>query len=110
MNEPSSTTGFEAALRDRAQQAYVLRLYVVGLTPASQRAIMRLREICEQHLAGRYQLEVIDIHLQPELAAEADIIATPTLLRLLPEPVVRIVGDLADNHRVLVGLDLRPDE
>ena len=84
----------------------VLRLYVVGATPASQRAIANLTALCEQHLPGRHTLEVIDIYQRPDVATDAQIIAAPTLVRLLPEPVVRIVGDLSDRLKVLAGLDI----
>ena len=108
MNEPSATERFEAALAAASEQSYVLRLYVAGATPRSQRAIANLTEICEQQLHGRYPLEVVDVYQRPQLAADEQIVAAPTLVRLLPEPVARVVGDLSDETRVLVGLDLRP--
>src|SRR4051794_1377997 len=106
----SSTESFEAGLRDFGEQSYVLRLYVAGATPGSQRAIANITRICEEELAGRYELEVIDIYQRPQLAADEQIIAAPTVVRLLPEPVARVVGDLSDTTKVLVGLDLRPSE
>ena len=83
-----------------------LRLYVAGQTPRSLLAFANLRQICEEHLAGRYQIDIIDLQAQPELAREEQILAIPTLVRALPEPVRRIIGDLSHTERVLVGLDL----
>jgi circadian clock protein KaiB len=93
---------------DSTGQRYVLRLYVTGSTPRSARAIENMRRICEEHLAGRYDLEVIDIYQRPEAAREFQLIAAPTLVKLLPEPLRRIVGDLSDRDKVLHGLDLLP--
>jgi circadian clock protein KaiB len=101
---------FAPAIGDRDQGRYVLRLYVVGATSGSQRAISNLRKICESELAGRYELEVIDIYQQPTLGAGEQIVAAPTLIKELPLPVRRLVGDLSDRDRVLLGLDLRPIE
>jgi circadian clock protein KaiB len=81
---------------------------VAGQTPKSVAALSNLRDICEQHLAGRYSIEVIDLLLHPQLAKGDQIIAIPTLVRKLPEPVRKIIGDLSNTERVLVGLDLRP--
>jgi circadian clock protein KaiB len=86
---------------------YVLRLYVTGMTARSRRAIENVREICEAHLHGRYELEVIDIYQQPVLAKGDQIIAAPTLIKRLPLPLRRIIGDMSTTERVLVGLDLR---
>ena len=101
---------FAEAIRDLDERTYVLRLYVVGATAGSQRAISNLREICETELAGRYELEVIDIYQQPTLAEGEQIVAAPTLIKELPLPVRRLVGDMSDRERVLLGLDLRPIE
>ena len=87
---------------------YNLRLYVAGQTPKSITALANLKKICEQHLVGRYQIEVIDLLVHPQLAAGDQILAVPTLVRRLPEPLKRIIGNLSDMERVLVGLDLRP--
>ena len=87
---------------------YVLRLYVAGTTPRSTRAIVNIKKICEEHLQGRYDLQVIDIYQQPVLAAGEQIIAVPTLIKKLPPPLRRIIGDLSDLERVLIGLDLKP--
>jgi circadian clock protein KaiB len=103
----SSTADFERALAQRAQGIYVLRLYVAGTTPRSARAIANLKELCEAHLKGRFELEVIDIYLHPKLMEGDQIVAAPTLLKRRPPPLRRFVGDLSDMDRVLVGLDLR---
>jgi circadian clock protein KaiB len=88
-------------------QAFLLRLYVAGQTPKSILAFRNLKSICEQHLAGQYQIEVIDLLENPMLAGGDQILAIPTLVRRLPGPVMRIIGDLSNTERVLVGLDLR---
>lgn len=85
-----------------------LRLYVAGQTPRSLTAFANLKRICEEHLAGRYHIEVIDLLQNPTLAHGDRILAIPTLVRKLPEPVKKIIGDLSNTERVLVGLDLRP--
>lgn len=110
MTGESSTERFEAALAAAGDQSFVLRLYVAGATPGSRRAIANLTRLCEDELEGRYELEVIDIYQRPQLAADEQIIAAPTLVKLLPAPVARVVGDLSDTAKVLVGLDLRPRE
>jgi circadian clock protein KaiB len=102
---------FEAAIKNAAggsKERYVLRLYVTGSTPRSSRAIQSIRALCEEHLSGRYDLEVIDIHQQPVLARGEQIIAAPTLIKKLPVPLRKMVGDLSNTDRVLMGLDLRP--
>jgi circadian clock protein KaiB len=90
-----------------AEQMYVLRLYVTGTTSKSLRALTNLRTFCEAYLAGRYVLEVVDIYQQPALAKRDQIIAAPTLIKELPLPLRRLIGDLGDTKRVLLGLDLR---
>ncbi|MEO5656672.1 MAG: circadian clock KaiB family protein [Nitrospiria bacterium] len=85
---------------------FVLRLYVTGTTPQSTRAIANLKRVCDRHLRGRYHLTVIDIYQQPHLATNEQIIATPTLLKQLPLPVRRLIGDMTDEERLLIGLDL----
>lgn len=87
-------------------EKYNLRLYVAGQTPKSLAAVSNLRQICEAHLAGRYTVEVIDLMDNPQLAARDQILAVPTLVRQLPEPLKRIIGDLSKTDRVLVGLDI----
>lgn len=89
-------------------ESYELRLYVAGQTPKSVAAISNLRRICDDHLNGRFQIEVIDLLEQPQLARDHQILAIPTLVRRIPEPIKKIIGDLSDTERVLVGLDLRP--
>ena len=93
---------------EHAGEAQVLRLYIAGQTPRSIAAFANLKRICEEHLAGRYRIEVIDLVQNPQLAAGDQILAVPTLVRRLPEPVRRIIGDLSNAERVLVGLDVRP--
>ena len=88
--------------------SYDLRLYVAGQTPRSLAAISNLRRICEEHLAGRYAIEVIDLTRDPQLAEGDQILALPTLVRRLPTPLTKIIGDLSNTERVLVGLDIRP--
>ena len=85
---------------------YVLRLFVTGSTPRSTRAIENMRRICEDHLEGRYDLEVIDIYQNPTASIEQQIIAAPTLVKLLPSPLRRIIGDLSNKEKVLAGLDI----
>lgn len=85
-----------------------LRLYVAGTTPRSQASIANLKKICEEHLAGRYNIEVIDLLVSPQLARGDQILAVPTLVRKLPSPMKKIIGDLSNTERALVGLDLRP--
>jgi circadian clock protein KaiB len=97
----------EKAARDQGQQQYLLRLYVTGTTPASSRAIERVRGVCDQHLQGRYQLEVFDIYQKPALAKDEQIIATPTLIRVLPSPLRRFIGDLSKVEKILFGMDVR---
>lgn len=93
---------------DATDPKYVLRLYVTGVTSRSRRAITNINAICSERLQGKYDLEVIDIHQKPALAREEQIIAAPTLIKLLPLPLRRIIGDLSDRERVLFGLDLKP--
>jgi circadian clock protein KaiB len=105
MNQTTSTAMEESPLPG---SQYNLRLYVAGQTPKSITALANLKMICEEHLSGRYQIEVIDLLERPQLAAGDQILAVPTLVRRLPEPLKRIIGNLSNMERVLVGLDLRP--
>ena len=89
------------------QKTWELRLYVAGQTPKSLAAFANLKKICEEHLAGQYNIEVIDLLKNPQLASGDQILAIPTLVRKLPEPIRKIIGDLSDTERVLVGLNLR---
>ena len=100
------TTGDGTALPAPGTERYVLRLYVTGMTARSARAVENLRVICNERLAGRYDLEVIDIYQQPILTRGEQIIAAPTLIKKLPLPMRRLVGDMSDRERVLLGLDL----
>ena len=100
------TQEFEKALTTQ-NETYVLRLYITGMTSRSAEAIASIREICEKHLDGHYDLEVIDIYQQPSLAKDEQIIAAPTLVKRLPLPLRRLVGNLSQEDRVLLGLDLR---
>ena len=109
MTKPkSSTAAFEVASERAQAERYVLRLYIAGATPGSSRSVETLRAICEEHLNGRYELAVVDVFQQPVLAKDEQIIAVPTLIKKLPSPLRRIVGDLSNAQRVLVGLDLKP--
>jgi circadian clock protein KaiB len=92
--------------RGAAKRPYVLRLYVTGARPISVRAIRNLRAICEEHLKGRYTLEIVDIYQQRNLAAGEQILAAPTLVKRLPSPLRKMIGDLSDENAVLFGLDL----
>jgi circadian clock protein KaiB len=96
-----------APRKKQAADFYILKLYVAGLSPKSAIAIANLNKICEENLQGRYQLDVIDLYQQPQLAEGEQIIAIPTLIRKLPTPIRRIIGDLSNTERVLVGLDIQ---
>jgi circadian clock protein KaiB len=93
---------------DESTGRYLLRLYVTGTTPASAKAIDRVQRFCEEHLRGRYDLEVVDIYQLPSLAKDQQIVATPTLIKVLPAPLRRFIGDLSRVENVLFGMDLRP--
>ncbi len=101
---------FEKALEESKKAKRVLRLYVAGNSTKSTQAIANIREICETHLKGQYELEVIDIYQQPELARGEQIIAAPTLIKMLPPPLRKMVGNLSKQERILVGLDLIPPD
>ena len=92
---------------DAEGDSYILRLYVAGVTPQSTRAVRDAQELCQDHLGGRFRLEIVDIYQRPALARDEQIVAVPTLVRRLPPPLRKLVGDLSDTQRVLVGLDLR---
>lgn len=97
----------EQAITKAGTEKYILRLYITGTTPHSVKAISNIKDICEEHLKGRYELEVIDLYQQPGLAQGEQIIAAPTLIKKLPLPLRRIIGDMSGTEKVLVGLDLR---
>ena len=96
------------ALREATPETIRLRLYVAGQTPKSLLAFANLKRICEEHLHGKYQIEVVDLLISPQLAAGDQIVAIPTLVRRIPLPLRKIIGDLSNTERVLVGLDIRP--
>ena len=100
-------TGEKTAPRKAASSCYILKLYVAGQSPKSVNAIVNIKKICEENLQGRYQLEVVDLFQQPHRAQGEQIIAVPTLIKKLPPPLRRIIGDLSNAERVLVGLDMR---
>lgn len=104
----SAAEAFEKELRDRPREKdrYELRLYITGMTSRSTAALATIKAICEEHLAGRYQLEVIDIYQQPKLAKDEQIVAAPTLVKRVPAPIRRFIGNLSDRDRVLLGLNL----
>jgi circadian clock protein KaiB len=108
--KPTQTTteALIAASRGAKNQHYVLKLYVAGLTPRSQEAIRTISSICDEQLAGRCDLEVVDIYQNPVLTKGEQIIAAPTLIKKLPLPLRKIIGNMADKEKILVGLDLRP--
>jgi circadian clock protein KaiB len=93
-------------LRNRGTEKYILRLYIAGTTARSTRAVANISDICERNLGDRYELEVIDIYQKPALAKGEQIIAAPTLVKQLPLPLRRFIGDLSDTERILVGMDL----
>lgn len=98
----------EKSIREEKLQKYVLKLYITGATPRSIKAITNIRKICEEHLKGRYELEIIDIFQQPVLAKGEQIIAAPTLIKKVPLPLRRFIGDMSDTERILIGMDLKP--
>ncbi len=103
-----ATQAFEQSLAATpSEERYVLRLYVTGMTPRSTEAFASIKALCEERLKGRYELEVIDIYQHPQLAIDEQIVAVPTLVKMLPAPLRRLVGNLSDEDRVLLGLDLR---
>jgi circadian clock protein KaiB len=103
-----SAEAFERAIAESPDARFVLRLYVSGMTARSRQAIHNIQKLCEEHLAGRYDLEIIDIYQQPALAKEGQIVAAPTLVKKLPLPLRRIIGDMADPGRIMVVLGIVP--
>jgi len=103
-----ATEAFEEAINRKAltRAKYILRLYITGSSGRSMRAVHNLKKLCEEHLPNEYDLEVIDIYKDPEAAREAQIIAAPTLVKKLPEPIRKFVGDLSNTQKILVGLDI----
>ena len=105
-----TTRAFEKAIADKSKLHYVLRLFVSGMSPRSREAIVNVRALCEEHLKGRYTLEVIDIYQYPRSASENQIFAAPTLIKKLPLPLRKFVGDMTKTEKILAGLDLRIEE
>lgn len=105
---PTEAAAMRAAVAARASARYVMRLYITGSTPNSTRALANIRNICEEYLDGRYDLEVLDIARNPALAATAQILAAPTLVRVSPLPMRRFIGDMSRRDSILLGLGLRP--
>jgi circadian clock protein KaiB len=110
-NEPRSkdqtiAQASEERMADHAKNCYVLCLYIAGLTPRSTLAVERVRAICERYLAGRYELTVIDLYLQPEAARQAQIVVVPTLVKQVPLPMRLFIGDMADEKKILSGLNI----
>lgn len=104
---PHTLAGFEGVAANLDNARYLLRLYVTGTSRNSERAIVNIRKICEDHLQGRYDLEIVDISQHPTLAEGEQIIAAPTLIKQLPLPLRRFIGDMSQTERILLGLDLR---
>lgn len=106
--DSSIARALEKKANKSGKQQYVLRLYVAGMTSQSSQAIQNISQICEENLKGRYDLQVIDIYQRPALAKGEQIIAAPTLIKKLPLPLRKFIGNMADREKILVGLDLRP--
>ncbi len=105
-NSKKSQKAFEQLIEKSAQQKFKLCLYVTGPSPQSTKAFANIKDICEEYLEGRYELEVVDVLQRPEMAKLHDVIAAPTLVRLLPEPLRRMIGDLSNKARVLAALNI----
>jgi circadian clock protein KaiB len=103
-----SAQDFERAVAESPDSRFVLRLYVSGMTARSRQAIDNIQKLCEEHLAGRYDLEIIDIYQQPAMAKEGQVIAAPTLVKKLPPPVRKVIGDMGDPGRIMVVLGIAP--
>jgi circadian clock protein KaiB len=98
---------FEDSLRKADKEIYVLKLYITGMTPNSKRAVENVKNICEEYLKGRYELEIVDIYQQPDLAQGEQIIAVPTLIKELPIPFRKLIGDMSNKEKILIGLNLK---
>jgi circadian clock protein KaiB len=105
--EQTHQEAIEAAAADQPNAHYLLKLYITGTTPRATKALVNIRKLCEEHLSGRYDLEIIDISQHPTLAEGEQIIAAPTLIKKLPLPLRRFIGDMSQTERILLGLDLR---
>jgi circadian clock protein KaiB len=106
----SDTQRYERLTTKPQKEQYVLRLYITGMTPRSTEAVGALKTLCQEYLEGRYDLEIIDIYQHPQLAKDEQIVALPLLVKKLPKPMRRLIGDLSNEARVLLGLDLRRRE
>ena len=104
----SELDDFEESLNNASKEKYVLRLFITGMTPNSKRAVENIKTICEEYLQGRYELQVVDIYQQPSLAENEQIIAAPTLIKMLPPPLKRLIGDMSNTEKVLQGLNIIP--
>ena len=104
----AATEAMEQALAQQDKEKYILKLYITGMTPRSQEALRNVEKICREYLGDRCELQVIDIYQQPTLAKGDQIIAVPTLVKKLPLPLRRLIGDLSQKDRILLGLDLKP--
>lgn len=102
-----ATQEFDLAMKQESEGHYILRLFVTGMTPNSRKAIENVKRICEEHFKGTYVLEIIDIYQQPIFAKEGQIVAAPTLVKELPPPLRKFIGDMSQTERILLGLDLR---
>ena len=109
-SKDDSYAEFEEASKNEAKQRYVLRLYVSGMTLKSINAIENVRKLCEQYLPGRYELDIVDIYQQPDVAKAEQLIAAPTLIKKLPLPLRRFIGDMSNKDKILVGLDIVPEK
>jgi len=107
-HKPSATESMEEALAKQGTEKYVLKLYITGMTPRSQEALRNIKKIMRDNFGDNYELEVIDIYQQPTLAKDDQIIAVPTLIKKLPAPLRRLIGDLSQEDRIILGLDLKP--
>ena len=104
----STRDEFERAVAESGNERYLLRLYIAGVTPKSRVAMDNVKRLCEEHLKGRYELDIVDMYQQPKLAKGEQIIAVPTLIKKLPVPLRKLIGDMSDEEKFLVGMDLKP--
>ena len=107
MKRRSGLEEFEDSLHEGHKEIYVLKLFITGMTPNSKRAVENIKNICEEYLKGRYELEIVDIYQQPELVKDDQIIAIPTLVKSLPAPFRKLIGDMSNKEKILIGLNLK---
>ena len=105
-----AVTKIDGSGKNKEGEKYILKLYITGMTPRSQEALRNLQKVCREHLADNYELEVIDIYQQPTLAKGDQIVAVPTLIKKLPAPLRRLIGDLSQEDRIIMGLDIKPKD